>query len=192
MHWHTTVPRACANMCSPSEPTSKDTVQYQGGHGAGHVSGSILAQQDLVPGTHDPRDSPSLANSSEEGSAFSETGHPLAPASRLLETPSVVPGREAEDQGDLHQEVALTIASPPAPSTRRTYALKWNLFVKWCSSHREDPRRCPIRAVLFFLQQELERRLPPPPLRFTWLLFHPPLPHREEIGREARSGRQVS
>ncbi len=135
---------------------------------------------------------PPLANSSEEGSAFSETGHPLAPASRLLETPSVVPGWEAEVLGDLHQEVALTIASPPAPSTRRTYALKWNLFVKWCSSHSEDPRRCPIRAILFFLQQGLERRLPPPPLRFTWLLFHPPLPHREEIGREAWSGRQVS
>ncbi len=41
----------------------------QGGRGAGLVSGSILAQQDLVPGTHVPRDSPSLANSSEEGSA---------------------------------------------------------------------------------------------------------------------------
>ncbi len=60
---------------TPSEPTSTDTVQDQGGRGAGLVSGSILAQQDLVLGTHAPRDSPSLANSSEEGSAFSETGH---------------------------------------------------------------------------------------------------------------------
>ncbi len=50
MHWHTAGPRACANMCSPSEPTSTDTVQDQGGRGAGPVSGSILAQQDLVPG----------------------------------------------------------------------------------------------------------------------------------------------
>ncbi len=41
----------------PSEPTSTDTVQDQGGRGAGLVSGSILAQQDLVPGTHAPRDS---------------------------------------------------------------------------------------------------------------------------------------
>ncbi len=64
-----------AQICvPPSEPTSTDTVQDQGGRGAGLVSGSILAQQDLVPGTHAPRDSPSLANSSEEGSAFSETG----------------------------------------------------------------------------------------------------------------------
>ncbi len=129
-----------AQVCVfPSEPTSTDTVQDQGGRGAGLVSGSILAQQDLVPGTHAPRDSPSLADSSEEGSAFSETGHPLAPASRLVETPCVVPGRDAEVLGDLPQEVALTIASARALSTRRAYALKWNLFVEWCSSHREDP-----------------------------------------------------
>ncbi len=159
-------PPGPAQVCvPPSEPTSTDTVQDQGGRGAGLVSGSILAQQDLVPGTHAPRDSPSLADSSEEGSAFSETGHPLAPASRLVETPCVVPGRDAEVQGDVPQEVALTIASARAPSTRRAYALKWNLFVVWCSSHREDPRRCSIRAVLSFLQQGLERRLFPSTLK---------------------------
>ncbi len=155
-----------AQICvPPSEPTSTDTVQDQGGRGAGLVSSSILAQQDLVPGTHAPRDSPSLADSSEEGFAFSETGHPPAPASRLVETPCVVPGRDAEVLGDLPQEVALTIASARAPSTRRAYALKWNLFVEWCSSHREDPRRCSIRAVLSFLQQGLERRLSPSTLK---------------------------
>ncbi len=63
------------------------------------------------------------------------------------------------------QEVALTIASARAPSTRRAYALKWNLFIEWCSSHREDPRRCSIRAVLSFLQQGLERRLSPSTLK---------------------------
>ncbi len=160
MLWHTAGPRACTNMRSPSEPTSTDTVQGQGGQGSGPVSGSILAQQDLVPGTHTPRDSPSLADSSEEGSAFSEMGHPLAPVSRLLEIPCVVPGWDVEVLDDLSQEVALTIASPRGPSTRRTYAVKWNLFVEWCSSYREDPRRCSIRAVLSFLQQGLEHRLP--------------------------------
>ncbi len=121
-----------AQICvPPSEPTSTDTVQDQGGRGADLVSGSILVQQDLVPGTHAPRDSPSLADSSEEGSAFSETGHPLAPASGPVETPRMVPGWDAEVLGDLPQEVALTIASACAPFTRRAYALKWNLFVKW-------------------------------------------------------------
>ncbi len=73
----------------------------------------------------------------------------------------MVPGWDAEVLGDLPQEVALTIASARAPSTKRAYSLKWNLFVECCSSHQEDPRRCSIRAVLSFLQQGLERRLSP-------------------------------
>ncbi len=79
MQWHTAGPRACANMHSPSEPTSTNTVQNQGGWGASPVRGSILAQQDPLPGTHAPRDRPSLAYSFKEGYTFSETGHPLAP-----------------------------------------------------------------------------------------------------------------
>ncbi len=77
----------------------------------------------------------------------------------------VVPGWDAEVLGDLPQEVALTIASARALSTRRAYALKWNLFAEWCSSHREDPRRCSIRAVLSFLQHGLEHRLSPSTLK---------------------------
>ncbi len=107
----------------------------------------------------------SLASSSEKGPSFSETGHPLAPASRPLETPCLVPGRDAEVLGDLPPEVLNTIASARALSTRRAYALKWNLFVKWCSSRREDPRRCSISVVLSFLQQGLERRLSPSTLK---------------------------
>ncbi len=98
-------------------------LQDQGGRGAGLVSSSILAQQDLVPRTHAPRGSPFLADSSEEGSAFSETGYPLAPTSGPVETPRMVLGWDAEVLGDLPQEVALTIASACAPSTRRAYAL---------------------------------------------------------------------
>ncbi len=150
---------------SPSEPTCTYLVQSQGGRGAGLASCALLAQPDLVPGTHAPRDSPSLASSSEKGPSFSETGHPLAPASRPLETPCLVPGRDAEVLGDLPPEVLNTIASARAPSTRRAYALKWNLFVKWCSSRREDPRRCSIGVVLSFLQQGLERRLSPSTLK---------------------------
>ncbi len=150
---------------SPSEPTCTDLVQSQGGRGAGLASCALLAQPDLVPGTLAPRDSPSLASSSEKGPSFSETGHPLAPASRPLETPCLVPGRDAVVLGDLPPEVLNTIASARAPSTRRAYALKWNLFVKWCSSRREDPRRCSIGVVLSFLQQGLERRLSPSTLK---------------------------
>ncbi len=125
----------------------------------------LLAYQDLVPRADAPRDSPSLADSSEEGSTDSETGHLMAPASRPLETSCLVPRRDAEVQSDLPQEVVDTITLARAPSTRHAYALKWNLFVGWCSSHTEDPRRCPIRVVLSFLQQGLERRLSPSTLK---------------------------
>ncbi len=90
--------------------------------------------------------------------------HLMAPASRPLETSCLVPKWDAEVLGDLPQEVVDTITSVRAPSTRHAYALKWNLFVEWCSSHREDPRRCPIRVVLS-LQQGLERRLSPSTLK---------------------------
>ncbi len=137
----------------------------QRGRGADPARGTILAYQDLVPRADAPRDSPSLADSSEEGSTDSETGHLMAPASRPLETSCLVPRRDAEVLGDLPQEVVDTITSARAPSTRHAYALKWNLFVEWCSSHREDPRRGPIRVVLSFLQQGLERRLSPSTLK---------------------------
>ncbi len=143
MHWHTAGPGAFASMRFPSEPTCTDLVQSQGGRGAGLASCALLAQPDLVPGTHAPRDSPSLASSTEKG-----PWHPLA-----------------EVLGDLPPEVLNTIASVRAPSTRRAYALKWNLFVKCCSSRREDPRRCSIGVVLSFLQQGLERRLSPSTLK---------------------------
>ncbi len=125
----------------------------------------LLAYQDLVPRADAPRDSPSLADSSEEGSTDSEKGHLMAPASRPLETSCLVPRRDAEVLSDLPQEVVDTITLARAPSTKHAYALKWNLFVEWCSSHTEDPRRCPIRVVLSFLQQGLERRLSPSTLK---------------------------
>ncbi len=77
-------------------------------------------------------------------------GHPLAPASRPLETSCLVPGQDVEV---LPQEGVYTITSARTLSTRHAYALKLNLFIEWCSSHRE--------VVLSFLQQRLERRLSP-------------------------------
>ncbi len=89
-------------------------------------------------------------------------GHLVAPASRPLETSCL---QDAEVLGDLPQEGVNTITSARTRSTRHAYALKLNLFVEWCSSHREDPGKCPIRVVLSFLQQRLERRLSPSNLK---------------------------
>ncbi len=150
---------------SPSEPSRTDPVQGQGGRGASPLGGALLAQSDLVTRTNAPHDSPSLANSSEEGSTFSERGHPLAPVPRLVEPPRMVLGRDAEVLSGLPPAVANTITSARALSTRQAYRLKWNLFVNWWSPRREDPRRCPIAVVLSFLQDGLERRLSPSTLK---------------------------
>ncbi len=121
----------------------------------------------LGPGTQSWCSSwhPPSADSYEERSTDSETGHLVTPASRPLETSCLVPGRDAEFLVDLPQEVVDTITSARAPSTRHAYALKWNLFIEWCSSHREDHRNCPIRVMLSFLQQGLKRRLSPSTLK---------------------------
>ncbi len=150
---------------SPSEPTCTDTVQAQGGRGAGPAGCAPLAHPDLVSRTHFPRDSTSLAHSSEEGPPFSGARHHMAPASRSMEPPCVAPGRNAADLSGLPPAVVETIIQARAPSTRQTYALKWSLFATWCSSRREDPRRCTIGVVLSFLQERLERRLSPSTLK---------------------------
>ncbi len=132
-----------AQVCvSPSEPTRTDTVQAQGGRGAGPAGCAPLAHPDLVSRTHFPRDSTSLVHSSEEGPPFSGAWHHMAPASRSMEPPCVAPGRDAADLSGLPPAVVETIIQARAPSTRQTYALKWSLFATWCSSRREDPRRC--------------------------------------------------
>ncbi len=82
-----------------------------------------------------------------------------------MEPPCVAPGRDAADLSGLPPAVVETIIQARAPSTRQTYALKWSLFATWCSSCREDPRRCTIGVVLSFLQESLERRLSPSTLK---------------------------
>ncbi len=170
----------------PSEPSRTDTWQDQGGRGADPARGAILAHSDLVTRADAPFDSPSLADLSEEGSTDSETGHIVAPASRPLETSCLVLGWEAEVLGYVPQEVVDNITLARAPSTRNAYALKLNLFVEWCFSHREDPRKCPIRVVLSFLQQGLERRLSPSTLKVCIAaIVANQRPRGREVGGEA-------
>ncbi len=76
--------------------------------------------------------------------------------------------------------------------TRHAYALKWNLFVEWCSSHREHPRKCPIRVVLSFLHYGLARRLSPSTLKvYIGCDCCQPRPCGREVGGEAWLGLQV-
>ncbi|KAL0151728.1 hypothetical protein M9458_052954 [Cirrhinus mrigala] len=150
---------------SPSEPPCTDLVQDPRGQGAGLAGCALLAHPDLVPGTHAPRDSPSLEDSPEEGTSFSGDRHHLAPAPRSVEPSRLASGQDAADLSGLPQAVIDTITQARAPSTRQAYALRWGLFVDWCSSRQGDPQRCSIRVVLSYLQEKLERRLSPSTLK---------------------------
>ncbi len=173
----------------PSEPSRTDSVQGQRGRGADPARGTILAYQDLVPRADAPRDSPSLADSSEEGSTDSDMGHLMAPASRPLETSCVVPRRDAEVLGDLPQEVVDTITS--GEST--VYETRLRLEVE------------PVRRMVLFSQ----RRPPEMPDQSRAIILaarvgakavslHPqglrgrdccqPRPCRREVGRGSMTG----
>ncbi len=136
-------------------------------------AGCAHLDPDLVSRTHFPRDSTSLAHSSEKGPPLSGARHHMAPASRSVEPPCVAPEWDVADLSSLPPTVGETITQARAPSTRQTYALKWSLFANWCSSHREDPRRCTIGVVLYFLQERLERRLSLSTLKCMWPLSRP-------------------
>ncbi|KAL0146633.1 hypothetical protein M9458_057973, partial [Cirrhinus mrigala] len=148
---------------SPSEPLCTDSVQDQGGRGAGSAGCAILAHPDLVSRPHFLRGSPSLEDPLEERPSFSGDGHNLAPAPRPMEPACLAPGWDTSDLSGLSQAVIETRSR--APSTRQAYALRWGLFVDWCSYRGEDPQRCPIAVVLSFLQEKLERRLSPSTLK---------------------------
>ncbi len=92
---------------------------------------------------------PSLAIPLRRDLLSQRGGHPLAPASSCG-SPRMVPGRDAEVLGGLPPAVVNTITSARAPSTRHAYRLKWNLFVDWYSSRREDPPEMPDRSRALF------------------------------------------
>ncbi|KAI2668815.1 ORF V: Enzymatic polyprotein [Labeo rohita] len=117
------------------------------------------------PQTHFPRGSPSLENPLEERPSFSGDGHNLAPAPDLWNLHVWFLDGTRQTSPAFHRAVIETITQSRAPSTRQTYALRWGLFVDWCSSRGEDPQRCTIAVVLSFLQEKLERRLSPSTLK---------------------------
>ncbi len=165
MHWRQLAPGPSQVCVSPSEPTCTDLVQSQGGRGAGLASCALLAHPDLVPGNSCSLETaPPWLVPLRKDLLSQRRGTLWHPRPDLWKLPCLVPGRDAEVLGDLPPEVLNTIASARALSTRRAYALKWNLFVKWCSSRREDPPKMfdQCRAFLFCSRAWSVGCLPPP------------------------------
>ncbi len=103
------LPGAVGSAFSLAAVPATDTVQAQGGRGAGPAGCAPLAHPDLVSRTNFPRDSTSLAHSSEKGPPLSGARHHMAPASRSMEPPCVAPGQDAADLSGLPPAVVETI-----------------------------------------------------------------------------------
>jgi hypothetical protein len=56
----------------------------------------------------------------------------------------------------LHSRAMSTISEARAPSTRRLYKLKWEVFSKWCQDISIDPGNCAVSDILRFLQYRMD------------------------------------
>ncbi len=175
---------------SPSEPSRTDSVQGQRGRGAGPARGTILAYQDLVPRADAPRDSPSLADSSEEGSTDSETGHLMAPASRPLETSCLVPRRDAEVLGDLPQEVVETITSARAPVYETRLRLEVEPVRRMVLFSQRRPPEMPDQSRAILLAARVGGLSPSTLKVYVAAIAANHWPCGREVGGEAWLGRQ--
>ncbi len=98
-------------------------------------------------------------------SSVPSRGLNISPPSRTMETVSLASeGAQLIDSG-LSIEVVETILHSRAPSTRKLYALKWNVFTSWCSDHHLYPVNCPVGTVLEFLQDRFTAGLTPSTLK---------------------------
>ncbi len=93
----------------------------------------------------------------------------------------------SEELSALHSRVLDTLMEVRAPATRRLYALKWGVFVKWCGEVYIDPATCSVSDVLRFLQHRLDNGSLPSTLKVyvaAIASFRSPL-GGQSIGRHA-------
>ncbi len=93
----------------------------------------------------------SLSHSPLDGDALG-----VAPEPGVVEPSCVAASGISEELSSLHSRVLDTLSEARAPSTRRLYALKWGVFVKWCCDVHINPATCTVSDVLRFLQHKLD------------------------------------
>ncbi len=121
--------------------------------------GRVLSHSDsaaIVSGPDRAADSPPMADSGQEGHVISGGRLGVAPEPRTMEPSCVVASGLSGELDALQARVVGTLTEARAPSTRRLYALKWGVFVKWCHQAHIDPVVCTVLDVLSFLQYRLD------------------------------------
>ncbi|XP_067292683.1 receptor-type tyrosine-protein phosphatase eta [Pseudorasbora parva] len=80
-----------------------------------------------------------MADSSEEGSPVSGGGVDFPPPAGDMEPLGLAPEGARYLEAGLSAEMVETLLSSRAPSTRRLYSLKWNVFSTWCRRPTPEP-----------------------------------------------------
>ncbi len=153
---HSALADSQALCVSSDQDIASGVMQDQGGAGICDTHSSELAEPALVSGPDRAADSPPLADSGQEGHVISGGRLGVAPEPRTMEPSCVVASGLSGELDALQARVVGTLTEARAPSTRRLYALKWGVFVKWCHQAHIDPVVCTVLDVLSFLQYRLD------------------------------------
>ncbi len=153
---HSALADSQALCVSSDQNIASGVMQDQGGASVRHTHSPELAEPALVSGPDRAVDSPSLADPGQEGHVISGGRLGVAPEPRTMEPSCVAASGLSGELDALQSRVIDILTEARAPSTRRLYALKWGVFVKWCHQAHIDPVACTVLDVLSFLQYRLD------------------------------------
>ncbi len=153
---HSALSSSQALCVSSDQNIASGVMQDQGGASVSDTHSPELAEPALVSRPDRAVDSTSLADSGQEGHAIPGGRIGVAPEPGTMEPSCVAASGLSEELNALQSRVIDTLTEARAPSTRRLYALKWGVFVKWCHQAHIDPVTCTVSDVLSFLQYRLD------------------------------------
>ncbi len=136
---------------SSDQDTATGVMQDQGGTSVGVTQRTELAKPALVPRLDGAAGGAALADPHQEGYAIPGGRLGVAPQPGNVEPSCVATSGLLAEMSALQLRVRDTLTEARAPSTRRLYASKWGLFVKWCDQAHIDPATCTVSDVLSFL-----------------------------------------
>ncbi len=184
---HSALASSQALCVSSDQNIAFGVMQDQGGASVSDTHSPELAEPALVSRPDRAVDSTSLADSGQEGHAIPGGRIGVAPEPGTMEPSCVAASGLSEELNALQSRVIDTLTEARAPSTRRLYALKWGVFVKWCHQAHIDPVTCTVSDVLSFLQYRLDSGSLPSTLKVyvaAIAAFRPPQ-GGQSIGRNA-------